>query len=316
MVVAIVAACGSTPASSVYAPDLEADGGSSNDVRFDTDGGGRSDDSGAGDSVKMYPELWYSVDQLLVLVSLNPADGTIASITSSTIALQLDSGHSAITMLKDGSLLVSRLSMVDDQSHLFHVPTPPRDGSNVTPTALGVMPGGIMLEGLYTDCNGLVYGMDTGADDSTAQGNRLLRFTGNVTSSDFTFVVISDLATADVADIDDMSPGIENNLVTDNPGLAIDTGNIHAFNYESGRGTQVAKAGTFGIHALGGPLFQDGRSRLYVFNDAAQLFEVNPVTFAMSAALGTGPTPARGGAGWSGLAGPLTNCKTGFTGPK
>ena len=283
---------------------------------FGFGGSSSNSGSGAGSSVAMYPELWYCVDALLVLVTLDAADGSVASIQSSAITVALDGGQTAITMLDDGSLLASRLSKVDNQSHFFHFPSPPRDGSDVAPTVLGVMPDGIMLEGLYTDCEGRVYGMDTGADDSSALGNRLLRFTGDVTAGDFAFDVVSDLATADVADIDDMSPGIDDNQITDNPGLAIDTGNIHAFDYETGSGTQVAQAGTFGIHALGGPLFTDDRSRLYVLNDAAVLFEIDPVDFTSSAALGTGPTPAAGPAGWSALAGPLTDCETGFSPPK
>lgn len=313
-------ACGSTAGDSTFPPASSVDDGGGGGVGtgggFVTDGAGPTTESGQGD-VPMYAELWYCVDQLLVRIALGEADGAVANIAASTITTPLDVGQSAITMLKDGSLLVSRLSQSDDQSHLFHVPKPPRDGSsvtpNVTPVSLGVMPGGIMLEGLYTDCEGRVYGMDTGADDSSSTGNRLLRFTGDVTAGDFTFVVVSELGTADVADIDDMSPGIENNQVTDNPGLAIDTGAIHAFNYETGSGTQVASGGTFGIHALGGPLFRDGRSRLYVLKDNAELFQVDPVTFAVSQALGKGPTPAQGTAGWSSLAGPLTSCKTGFT---
>jgi hypothetical protein len=271
--------------------------------------------SGAGSSVEMFPELWYSVDQLLVLVTLDDADGSVASIQSSTITSDVDIGQTAITMLDDGSLLAARLSEVDNQSHFFHFPSPPRDGSDVAPASLGVMPDGIMLEGLYTDCEGRVYGMDTGADNSSSVGNRLLRFTGSVASGDFTFVVVSDLASADVADIDDMGPGIDDNQITDNPGLAIDTGNVHAFDYETGSGTQVAQAGTFGIHALGGPLFTDDRSRLYVLNDAAELFEIDPTDFSASNVLVTGPTPAEGIAGWSGLAGPLTDCESGFSPP-
>ena len=49
------------------------------------------------------------------------------------------------------------------------------------------MPDSIMIEGLYTDCEGRLYGMDSGVDDSSAEGNRLLRFTGNVTGGDFAF---------------------------------------------------------------------------------------------------------------------------------
>jgi hypothetical protein len=276
---------------------------------------GGSGGSGAGTSGPIYAELWYTVDQLLVLISLDPADGSVAGIQSSTITLSLDSGQSAITMLNDGSLLASRLGQADDTSHFFHIPSPPRDGSDVSPVDLGVMPGGIMVEGLYTDCDGRLYAMDSGVDDTSSEGNRLLRFTGDVVSGDYTFQVVSDLATADVADIDDMSPGIAGNQITDNPGLAIDTGDIYAFNFETGTGTQIAQAGTFGMHALGGPLFDDDTSRLYVLSSDAELFAIDPVTYGASGVLGTGPTPAQGTPGWSSLAGPLTDCVTGFTPP-
>jgi hypothetical protein len=266
----------------------------------------------------MFPELWYSVDQSLVRVEL-AADGTVAKIQSSTSSLTLDSGQNAITMLKDGSILLSRLSSDDHQSHFFHIANPPRDGSPVTPKSLGVMPNKIMIEGLYTDCEGRLYAMDTGADDSSGTGNRLLRFTGDVTASDYAFVQVSDLATADVADIDDMGPGINSdNKIVDNPGLAIDTGDVYAFNFETGKGNKVGQAGTFGIHALGGSLFGDKKSRLYVMNDSAEIFELNPTTFAASNALGKGPKSDRGPSGWSSLAGPLTDCiaVSGFTPPK
>lgn len=59
--------------------------------------------------------------------------------------------------------------------------------------------------------------------------------------------------------------------------------------------------------------FSDGTSRLYVLNSNAELFELDPVGYASSGVLGTGPTPAQGTPGWSALAGPLTNCTTGFT---
>jgi hypothetical protein len=275
--------------------------------------GGDAGDQGSGPNGEMFAELWYCVDQLLVHIALDETDGGVARIDASKITTPLDSGQSAITMLNDGSLLGSRLSKADSKTHFFYIPSPPRDGSDVTPASLGVMPNGIMLEGLYTDCEGRLYGMDTGEDDTNAKGNRLLRFTTDVVRGDFSFVVVSDLATASVADIDDMGPGIENNQITDNPGLAIDTGHIHAFNFETGSGREVAQAGTYGIHALGGPLFKDGRSRLYVLNQAAELFQVDPVSFAPSKVLATGPTPARGVAGWSSLAGPLTSCTSGFS---
>lgn len=305
--VVLAAACGSTADPVGNGPASGGDGGDAGVPAFvpQTDSG---DDGPSRTSVKMYPELWYSVDQWLVRVEF-AADGTIKQIVPSTISLPLDTGQSAITMLNDGSLLVSRLSKDDKQSHFFHVATPPRDGSAVTPKSLGVMPDNIMIEGLYVDCEGRLYAMDTGSDDTNANGNRLLRFTGNVTTGDFTFVQVSDLAAADVADVDDMGPGINaENKIVDNPGLAIDTGHIFAFNFETGKGNEVAQAGTYGIHALGGSLFGDGRSRLYVMNNNADIVELDPTTFAASKVLGTGPTPARDGAGWSSLAGPLTDC--------
>ena len=98
-----------------------------------------------------------------------------------------------------------------------------------------------MLEGLYTDCDGRLYGMDTGADVGSSTGNRLLRFTGDYLAGDFTYQVISDLSTADVADIDDLGPGVAlDGAITDNPGFAIDSGDIYEFNYETGTGTNSA----------------------------------------------------------------------------
>ena len=277
--------------------------------------GGSVSSVGAGGNVppvEQFAELWYSVDDLLVLISVNAGDGTVSTIQTSNMIGSFAVGQNAITMLDDGSLLGARLSQMDMQTYFYLIDEPPRDGSDVTPQDLGVMPDGLMLEGLYTDCDGRLYGMDTGEDDTNAIGNRLLRFTGDVKAGDFTFVVVSDLATADVADIDDMGPGIDNNVITDNPGLAIDTGTVHRFNYETGDGTASGMGGTYGIHALGGALFDDGRSRLYVLSVDAELFELDPVSFASSAVLGTGPMPGEGFAGWSGLAGPLTDCETGF----
>lgn len=48
------------------------------------------------------------------------------------------------------------------------------------------------------------------------------------------------------------------------------------------------------MHALGGPLFDDGLSRLYVLSSQADPCEVEPVSFSVSGVLGTGPTPAQG----------------------
>lgn len=280
---------------------------------FSTGSGGSIGIGGAGTGgAEQFAELWYSVDQLLVRIELSPIDGSFVAITTSDVEGGLPLGQNAITMLDDGSLVGARLSTDDNLTYLYSIPEPPRDGSTVTPIALGVMTDDLMLEGMYTDCDGRIYGMDTGVDVTNAEGNRLIRFTGDVLAGDFSYVVVSDLATADVADIDDMSPGISGGLISDNPGLAIDTGDIYAFDYQTGTGTLVANGGSWGIHALGGPLFSDATSRLFVLSSVGELFEVDPVSFTLSGVLATGPTPAEGAAGWSGLAGPLTDCVTGF----
>ena len=257
-------------------------------------------------------ELWYSVDGLLVRVALDRSDGSVMTLQTHRLQGDLPAGFNAITMLKDGTLLGARLATADEKTYYYHVPVIPDGDADVIPVELGVMPDDLMIEALYSDCEGRVYAMDTGRDDGDAVGNRLLRFTGNVLASDFTYVVVSDLSVADVADIDDMSPGISDNEISDNPGFAIDSGSIHAFNYESGTGTPVGRGGTWGIHALGGPLFDDGVSRLYVLSQTAELYRVDPNSFSLSPVLATGPVPAGGVAGWSGLTGPLTSCVTGF----
>jgi len=280
----------------------------------DGDGGGNGSD--ASTSAPKFAELWYSVDDRLVYIPLNTANGTAGTFVSSTITNPPPLGQNMLTMLDDGSLVGARLSESDNLTHFYHIGVPPRDGSDVSVTELGVMPGALMLEGLYTDCDGRLYGMDTGTDVTNANGNRLIRFTGNVLAGDFANIEISDLATADVADIDDMGPGITDNKITDNPGLAIDTGTVHDFNYETGSGTEVGSGGTFGIHALGPQLFDDNTARLYVLNSSAELYEMDPGAFTLSGVLGTGPTDVGGGGigpGWTGLAGPLTDCDTGFT---
>jgi len=262
--------------------------------------------------VPQFAELWYSADDHLVYIELDVSDGSVVGFTTSTIDGDLELGQNMITMLDDGSLVGGRLSKADNKTYFYHIPNPPRDGSNVAPVMLGVMPDDLMLEGLYTDCDGRLYGMDTGVDDSSSDGNRLLRFTGDFVGGDFTYVVVSDLATASVADIDDMGPAIVDNEIVDNPGLAIDTGQVYSFNFETGSGTAAGSGGTWGIHALGKELFTDNTARLYVFSSTAELFEMDPVNQTLSGVLGTGPATGEGNAGWSGLAGPLTDCDSGF----
>ncbi|MCA9618770.1 MAG: hypothetical protein KC731_07105 [Myxococcales bacterium] len=308
-------ACGSSSQEGTGGAGGQGDGGAQaggqGGATFATGSGGTGTGAGKPDATQ-YPELWYAVDQLLVRIELDASDGSLVGFTASDLVGDFALGQNALTMLDDGSLLGARLSKDDLQTYFYLIADPPRDGSSVTPDKLGVMPDGLMIEGLYTDCEGRIYAMDTGSDDTNADGNRLLRFTGQVRAGDFSYVVVSDLATADVADIDDMSPGIVGGAISDNPGLAIDTGDIHAFDYQTGSGTFVANAGTYGIHALGGPLFDDAVARLYVLSSDAELLRVDPTTFVASGVLGTGPTPLNGIAGWSGLAGPLTDCETGF----
>ena len=281
------------------------------------DGGVDDDCDGLTDELDvpeptMWAELWYSADNILVYVELDEEDGAVVGFTPSAVT-GLPWGHNLITMLDDGSLFGARLSDADNQNYFYHIADPPRDGSAVAPTLLGTMPGGIMLEALYTDCDGRLYGMDTGVDVSSSTGNRLLRFTGDYLASDFSYVVVSDLEVADVADIDDMGPGIDaEGEITDNPGFAIDSCDIYDFDFETGFGTMIATGGTWGIHALGGPLFTDGVSRLYVLSMNAELFAVDSITYAVSGILGSGPAVTTGLPGWTGLAGPLTDCVSGF----
>jgi hypothetical protein len=262
------------------------------------------------------PQLWYSIEDQLVYIELNQADGTVAQLVTSQIVndptIMGTVNSCSLTMLPDGSLLGGR--GVDGQTRLFHIPEPPTHGGNVAVTVLGDMPDGIYIEALYTDCDGRVYLMDTGVDSVSNIGNRLLRFTGDYLAGDLSYEVITDLMVAVSADIDDMAPGLDaQGAVIDNPGLGIDSGSIYALDYTTGTGSMLGMAGTYGIHTLGGPLFDDGVSRLYVLNVDAEVFEVDPMTLAPSPVLATGPSLASGGPpGDTGFAGPLTDCKTGF----
>jgi len=237
----------------------------------------------------------------LVYIKVDAQDGSIAEIIPSTITNSPGDAFNSITMLEDGSLILVR--MLDDNP-FYHIPDPPRDGSPVTMTFLGNMIDGIDIEAVYTDCDGRLYLMDTGADQGSSIGNRLLRVTGDYLAGDFTYTVISDLEDAAVADIDDMGPGIDTDgEVTDNPGFAIDSGNVYLFDYVQGNGTLIQTGGDWGIHVLGGPLFADERPRLYLMDSQANLYELNPNT-------GGPAIPTSNHNGWSGLAGPLTDCET------
>jgi hypothetical protein len=282
------------------APDVDLDGGT--DIPPD-------DSKNVG---PQQPELWYSSGPLLVYIEMDRETGAAVRYEASK-AEGMPLGQTAITMLHDGSLLIARLT--GKGTELFHIQDPPRDGSDATVVPIGKMIDNIGIEGLYTDCLGRLYAMDTGVDDTSADGNRLLLFTGNVLAGELSYLQISDLSTADVADIDDMGPGIkQNGELSDNPGLAIDTGEIYTFNYETGSGARAASGGQFGIHALGGSLFADGRSRAYVLDGDATLYELVVGTWQLSKPLIVGPDPRDGKfRAHSGMTGPLSNCETGFT---
>lgn len=262
------------------------------------------------DPLWVNPNLWYAVENKLHYIEIDPADGTVVRLVTSTITTELIDGQNGITMLEDGSLLGSRERAGETQ--IFHVPEPPTEPSTIEVTVLGVVPDELRIEALYTDCQGLVYLMDTGSDTSSADGNRLIRFTGDYLAGDLAYEVITDLENASVADIDDMGPGIdEDGEITDGQGFAIDSGTVYDFDYNTGTGTSIGMGGTWGVHALGGPLFDDGRARLYLLDRDAELVEADPVDLTLSPVLVTGPAPEGDAApGWSSLAGPLTECES------
>lgn len=282
---------------------------------------GHNGDSSEPERAPMYPELWYSAGDKLVYIELDKASGTPLQIKASDL-VGLRIGQNSLTMLADGSLVGARLDLGDTKltvttmtSEFYHVAHPPRDGSPADVKILGILPNAVGIEALYTDCEGRLYGMDTGDDVVSTKGNRLLRFTGDFLAGDFKFLQVSDLSQADVADIDDMSPGIgPNDIITDNPGLAIDSSYVYGFNFETGQGTRInVHIGDWGIHVLGGSLFTDRTSRVYVLSNKAELFTLNLTDQTASNVLITGPPiPKAARPGHSGLTGPLTNCVTNF----
>ncbi|MEM9461711.1 MAG: hypothetical protein AAGF11_46540 [Myxococcota bacterium] len=270
------------------------------------------------------PVLWYSVADRLIYIELDPADGSVAQLVEHQFSNEpaIVSQGAGITMLEDGGLLIARGpqsdgngTYVDAPSLIYYAASPPTTiAGDVEFELLGPMPDNVAVEGLHVDCQGLVYLMDSGTNSASADGNRLLRFTGDFLAGDLSYEVITDLSMASVADIDDMSPGINAmGEITDSQGFAIDSGTVHDFDYVAGTGVVLGMAGTYGIHALGGALFEDATARLYVMNIDAELFLVDPVTLASSSVLVTGPdVPSLPFNGNSGLAGPLTACETGF----
>jgi hypothetical protein len=257
------------------------------------------------------PNLWYSVENRLHYISIDENDGTVVDLVTSTISTPLLDGFTGLTMLEDGSLLGSRV-LEGMGTQIFYVADPPTEPSTIDVEILGMVPDTLLIEALYTDCKGLVYLMDSGADLTTATGNRLIRFTGDYLSGDLSYEVITDLQNASVADIDDLGPGIDMmGEITDGEGFAIDSGTVYLFNYNDGTGSQLGNGGTWGSHALGGPLFTDNTARLYLLDIDANLVEADPMTLQLSNTLVSGPKPdGDAPAGWSGLTGPLTECES------
>ncbi len=280
--------------------------------------------TGDGDPLWHTPNLWYSVDKSLMYIELSPVDGSVVGLVHNALMADevLFHGQNGLTMLEGGALLGSREAAMGTQ--IYYVPDPPVLAD--TPAQaffLGMVPNDgqnqpIRVEALYTDCDGRVYLMDTGVDVTNSIGNRLLRFTGDYLAGDLAFEVITNLQNASVGDIDDMSPGIVNGEINDSQGFAIDSARLWQIDYTTGTGMQLSlTSGTYGVHALGGPLFDDGEPRLYVLsagnaNTGAQLFGISLGDYASSMPMVTGPDLDLnvGVNGWSGLAGPLTECMT------
>lgn len=261
------------------------------------------------------PQLWYSLEDLLVYVELAPADGSVVQFVASKIVNEPPLGSandgisSSLTMLADGSLLGARGTT--NLTQFYHVPEPPTVATEVTVTMLGSLP--IYIEALHVDCDGRVYLMDTGVDNVSPDKNRLLRLIGDYLAGDFAYVEIGQLEKGGT-DIDDMAPGIGiDGDAIDNPGLAIDDKWIHRFDYSTGDNNPLLMAGTYGIHVLGGPLFDDGVSRVYVTDIDGRFYTVDLVKKTVSPSLAMGPSPMNNvAAGLTGITGPLTECITGF----
>lgn len=267
------------------------------------------------------PNLWYAVDDALVYIRIDPADGSVVTLVHNelTADVPLWDGQNGLTMLEGGALLGSRESAEGTQ--IYYIAEPPiTEDTPVSAVFLGTIAPdqGQMpprIEALYTDCDGRVYLMDTGVDVSNSSGNRLLRFTGDYLAGDLSYEVLTDLQKASVGDIDDMSPGIVDGEISDKLGFAIDSSELWQIDYTTGTGMNLADtSGTWGVHALGGPLFDDATPRLYVLRQDATLFAVDLADFSSSRPLIVGPDIGHDNNGWSGLAGPLTECVTAIPG--
>jgi PKD repeat protein len=250
------------------------------------------------------PIMWYAWQSRLICVKVN-SDGLSADFTESPLIQ--DNGDPmpytsflSLTMLEDGSLLFATQegSSKPFVSRLFHIEVPQSDGSTSYAKFLGIMSDDIGIEGLYTDALNRVYVMDTGSQHSSSSGNRLLRFTGDVTLGDFSYEVVS--ISQSVPDIDGMGPGIDKTTgwVVDTPGFAIDSLDLYKVDYDTGAFSYIApNVGPYAIHAINGSEFSDGTSRLYTITGYPQtggttstLYEIDPDTGATIRSLGSGPS--------------------------
>ncbi len=257
--------------------------------------------------------MWYGHESRLVCIQLS-SDGQTAYFTESPLLQENgnpmpSNTFTSLTMLQDGSLILGTITgnSWPFVSKLYHIKSPQCNGNTSYAKLLGTMPDQIGIEALYTDASNRIYAMDTGEQVSSREGNRLLRFTGDVLNGDFQFEVITDLSLS-VPDIDGLGPGINktNGWVVDTPGFAMDTYNVYNVDYVTGTFSYVGSSdGVYAIHAINGSWFSDGKSRLYVISGIPQageklstLYEINPDTGKTLLTLGSGPSG-------TGLTGPL-----------
>lgn len=275
------------------------------------------------------PALWYSAHDFLFYIEIDPTDGSAVTLVQHelTSADPVSNAGGGLTMLLDGSLLLARGPQSGpggdyfaDSSAIYYANVdalPTTEPGVVEFELLGKLPDNTAVEALHVGCDDSVYLMDSGTNSANIDGNRLLRFTGDYLQGELEYEVITDLGMAEVADIDDMSPGIGlMGEITDSQGFGIDSGTVYDLNYLDGTGVPLGMAGTFGVHALGGPFFDDDLARLYVMDIDAALFELDPLTLESSDALVIGPDIP--GSPWKvnpGLAGPLSACESGFPPP-
>ena len=257
-------------------------------------------------------ELWLSAEDWLVRAPLGPLGG-VERYEFYPMPADVPQGMTSLTRLPGGGLLMSRTTSA---TTLFYiVPEPPRDddGREVSVMALGNILGDLLVEGLFTACDGDVYVFDSGTDtDTTMGGGRVLRFTGQVTLGEYATEVTRDFGDPS-PDYDDLGPAIVDNELVDSPMLAIDTGAVHSVDVAEGTSTVVVpdvRAG-LGVHALGRTYFDDDQARLYVLSRIGDVVGVDPETGA-SQTLIEWPDRTDEFRAFSGLGGSLTDCTTGL----